>query len=207
MGSAFQYPDYATACKAVNALGESLARGTPVGPKLSPLTFTFTGNGNCSKGAQEVFNHLGAAAVMLPTVQDLQQIVKAGDAGDPGIDRSKVYGFIAEEEDFVAKKDGSAWENGRAEYYNHPERFTPTFYKEVAPYTSCLMNTGYWDARYPRLLTTEQMRDMSRAGESRLLMVGDVSCDIGGSVEFFYRDTQVLRLPPRAPPACPLAVV
>ena len=56
-----------------------------------------------------------------------------------------------------------------------------------------LANCTYWDHRYPRLLTTAQMRDIRAAQGDRpkLQMVADVSCDIGGSVEFLAKSTYI----------------
>jgi hypothetical protein len=54
----------------------------------------------------------------------------------------------------------------------------------------------YWDPRFPRLLTTAQMRDLRNnqrrdtdgvRGKTRnlgLLMDADITCDVGGSVRF-----------------------
>jgi alpha-aminoadipic semialdehyde synthase len=50
----------------------------------------------------------------------------------------------------------------------------------------------YWDQRFPRLLTIEQMNSSQLKGnDRRLIGVGDVTCDVGGSVEFLTRDTDI----------------
>jgi hypothetical protein len=45
----------------------------------------------------------------------------------------------------------------------------------------------YWDHRFPRLLTTEQMAGLAQGSggfrPQRLRAIADVSCDLGGSLE------------------------
>lgn len=53
------------------------------------------------------------------------------------------------------------------------------------------MNCQYWDYRFPRMLTISQMQDLVERGENRLLAVGDISCDRGGSIEFLMKCTSI----------------
>ncbi|MCO5561188.1 hypothetical protein L7F22_014809 [Adiantum nelumboides] len=78
-------------------------------------------------------------------------------------------------------------------YYAHPERYHPIFHKKIAPYASVIVNCMYWERMYPRLLTNEQLRELVsvRSGGlgNRLIGVADITCDIGGSIEFVNRTT------------------
>ena len=47
----------------------------------------------------------------------------------------------------------------------------------------------YWDQRFPRLITREQLRNLVLAKKSRLLGIGDVTCDMEGSIEFLTHYT------------------
>ena len=47
----------------------------------------------------------------------------------------------------------------------------------------------YWDAKYPRLLTLDQAEELEKKQAGRFVMVADVTCDIGGSVEYLLRST------------------
>ena len=81
------------------------------GTDCSDLLWPFiTGNGNVSRGAQEVFEHLPHKWVQ---PEDLPHL-------EPS--RSMVYGVVAEEEHSVRKLDGSPLVD-RAEFYAFPERF------------------------------------------------------------------------------------
>lgn len=104
-------------------------------------------------------------------------------------DLKLVYGVEATAKDMVARRDGGAFE--AAHYYANPDLYEPVFHERVAPHTSVLMNCMYWDAKFPRLLTKQQTEDLARAGRLRMLALGDVSCDVGGSVEFFSHSTEI----------------
>jgi alpha-aminoadipic semialdehyde synthase len=186
MHAAYQYNSLDHACSAVRDVGSRLlSSGNP--SAFNPLVFVFTGNGNCSQGSQEVFAELGEAHEFV-SPSELPELVEAGKRGD--IDRKKVYGCVVDADNLVTPKDANA-NFSMAEYFSHPERYDPVFYKNIAPYMSVLVNGGYWDARYPRLLTIAQQQQLIAEQRSRLLVVGDISCDIGGSVEFLAQDTQI----------------
>lgn len=36
----------------------------------------------------------------------------------------------------------------------------------------------FWEAQYPRLLTIDQMEELELKGKSRLLALGDITCDL-----------------------------
>jgi len=189
LGSSYMYVDLPSAKKAVEAVGTSIhANGMGGIPEdFAPLVIGFTGNGNVSKGAQEIFK-------LLP-----HEFVKVEDLPNLPKNTNKVYGVIAEEEHLVRKKDGTPLTD-RSHYYKHPEEYESNFHEQVAPYLSMLVNCTYWDHRYPRVLTIKQMQEMRsqqkedasthRAGP-KLQMVADVSCDIGGSVEFLTKSTHI----------------
>ena len=54
-----------------------------------------------------------------------------------------------------------------------------------------LANCVYWDQRYPRLVTCAQLRELF-AGPTppRLRVIGDITCDVNGSIECTVRATE-----------------
>jgi alpha-aminoadipic semialdehyde synthase len=46
-----------------------------------------------------------------------------------------------------------------------------------------LINCIYWDHRYPRLVTRDYLEKLFAKGKPKLLVIGDISCDVEGSVE------------------------
>ncbi len=178
MGSAFMYPSYEKAIDAVEHMGKAIAQyGVP--KDLAPFTIIFTGNGNVSTGAQEVFRHL-------PHV-----MVKPEDLPFLPPNRHVLYGCVVEEEFMVRKTISDGKPLDRKEYYAHPERFSPIFHELVLPHARAIMNCTYWDGRYPRLVTKQQLKELTLAGKSKLLAIGDVSCDIHGSMEFLSKSTDI----------------
>ena len=53
------------------------------------------------------------------------------------------------------------------------------------------VNCMYWEQRYPRLLTNKELLYLRNKGQSRLLLVADITCDKGGSIEFVKRVTSI----------------
>ncbi|KAJ2352475.1 hypothetical protein IWW50_004430 [Coemansia erecta] len=87
-------------------------------------------------------------------------------------------------EDYVERIGGGAYI--RDEYREFPDRYRSAFAQKIAPYTTMLVNGIYWESRFPRLMTTRDLADIQRRRElrSRMLAIADISCDIGGSLEF-----------------------
>ena len=50
------------------------------------------------------------------------------------------------------------------------------------------MNCIYWDERYPRLITKNQLEEIY-TGVQKLQVVGDISVDINGAIEFTEKST------------------
>lgn len=178
VGSAYMYPSLENAKEAVHRLGKQITiNGLP--EQYAPMTFVFTGNGNVSKGAQEIFN-------LLP-----HEMVDPADLPHLPRNPNKLYGCIAQEETMVRRiNDDQPF--SRQEYYNHPERYEGAFHTNVLPYASTIVNCTYWDDRYPRLVTMDQLEHLRTVeNNKKLLAVADISCDIGGSVEFLLKDTYI----------------
>lgn len=136
--SSYMYPSVVDAQEAVAKLGREIARvGVP--KALAPMVFVFTGTGNVTKGALDIFKLLPHEFVEpheLPTL--------AGRA-----DRFKVYGCIVTAKDMVAPVQPGATFN-KADYYANPQSYRPVFHETVAPYTSVLVNGMYWVRRVAR---------------------------------------------------------
>jgi alpha-aminoadipic semialdehyde synthase len=52
------------------------------------------------------------------------------------------------------------------------------------------MNCIYWEEKYPRLLTKDFLKNHFSSGTSKLEVIGDISCDIEGSIECTVRATE-----------------
>ncbi|XP_027333102.1 alpha-aminoadipic semialdehyde synthase isoform X2 [Abrus precatorius] len=78
----------------------------------------------------------------------------------------------------------------KADYYAHPEHYNPVFHEKIAPFASVIVNCMYWEKRFPPLLSYKQMQDLTRKG-TPLVGIADITCDIGGSIEFVNRSTSI----------------
>ena len=55
---------------------------------------------------------------------------------------------------------------------------------------SVLLNGVYWDESYPRLITKANIRELwARQRRPRLTVIGDISCDLEGSIEITVKET------------------
>jgi alpha-aminoadipic semialdehyde synthase len=96
---------------------------------------------------------------------------------------------VFREEDMVERKEQNMPFNLQ-EYYAHPERYEGCFERHL-PHLDVLVNCIYWEPRYPRLVTREWAAKNYLPGcAPRLKVIGDISCDIEGSVELTVRATE-----------------
>uniref|UniRef100_U3K5Q9 Alpha-aminoadipic semialdehyde synthase, mitochondrial n=2 Tax=Ficedula albicollis TaxID=59894 RepID=U3K5Q9_FICAL len=191
IGMAHNYRNSSQAVQAVRDAGYEISLGLM--PKsVGPLTFVFTGTGNVSKGAQEMFSALPCEFV---EPHELKEVSRSGDL-------RKVYGTVlSRHHHLVRKRDG---QYDPADYDKHPENYISRFHIDIAPYTTCLINGIYWEQNTPRLLSRQDTQKLlvpvkSAAGAMdgcpelphRLLAICDISADTGGSIEFMTECTTI----------------
>jgi len=174
---AYNYPDLAHAKSALQEMGLSVRAG--LDPDLCPLVIGFAGYGNVSQGAQEVFDLFPHEEI---APEDLAQL------GTRKPTREKLFKVVFKEEHLVVPIDAGE-DFALADYYQNPERYRSRF-ADYLPQLTALVNCIYWTPRYPRLVTRAVARRLWSAGERSLRVIGDISCDIGGSIEFTYKATE-----------------
>ncbi|MFH1196946.1 MAG: bifunctional lysine ketoglutarate reductase /saccharopine dehydrogenase family protein [bacterium] len=171
---AYMYSDLDEAKSAVEKLAQEIKEfGLPA--DLTPLIIGFAGYGNVSKGAWEIFDILPHEVVQPDDLYKLKS--------DEG---KKIYKVVFEEKHLVEPIDGSQhFEIG--DYFNYPEKYKSKF-TNYLPALSVLVNAIYWNEKYPRLITKEYLKEHHH--EIKLIIVGDISCDINGSIEFTEKSTE-----------------
>lgn len=87
----------------------------------------------------------------------------------------------------VANKAGKPFD--KSEYYRSPQNFKPIFSETYLPYITSIFHNMYWDQRFPRLISTEELRTLWKKGQKKLIGIGDVTCDFEGSIEFLRKFT------------------
>ena len=172
------YADLAEAKAAIAAAGERIAEeGLP--KEISPFVIGVAGYGNVSKGAQEILE-------LLPITEATPAALLAG-ALESESGRPMVKVVFREEDTVLPLVDGKPFE--LQEYYDHPERYRAAFSRYL-PRMHALLNCIYWEPRYPRLVTKEDIRTLYGGGQPALRAIGDISCDVEGAVEVTVKATE-----------------
>ncbi|MBU8871622.1 MAG: hypothetical protein KOO60_12220 [Gemmatimonadales bacterium] len=157
----------------LRALGDRIAT-EGLGDRTKPVIMGIAGYGNVSRGCQEILDCLPVreipvcdlAAAADSTVEEVGPLLKV----------------VFKEEDMVSPRSKQA-QFVLQDYYQHPENYRGRF-EDYLPHMDLLMNTIYWEDKYPRLVTRKWARANYGSGKSpRLQVIGDISCDIGGSIE------------------------
>ncbi len=169
----FRYDSIEDAKENITRIGEKIKReGNP--SQLSPLVFGFAGYGNVSQGAQEILDCLPHTEItpddLLTNYHELKK------------DRFHLYKVVFKEEHIVEPIKG---EFDLQEYFTQPEKYKPKF-ETYIPFLDVLVNCIYWTEDYPRLITRNFLRHNANIN---LKVIGDISCDIDGSIEITHKDT------------------
>ncbi|KAJ6220407.1 hypothetical protein RDWZM_006219 [Blomia tropicalis] len=192
IGPAHNYRDSGMAKQAVRACGYEIALGM-MPRSIGPITLVFTGSGNVSQGAQELFQELPFEYV---DVKDLPHVAQLGQT-------SKIYGCVVTRSDHWVHSKGLPYDTTLAD--EHPEQFYSNFSTNIAPYASVIVNGIYWSPNSPKLLTIPDAKRLLQPNYApwlpisigapalphRLLAICDISADPGGSIEFMTDCTTI----------------
>ena len=176
---AHQYQSLSEARDDISSIGELIAE-TGIPPQLRPYVVGFTGYGNVSQGAQEIFGLLPVKEISPAKLLELHKRKKVPD--------NLVYKVIFKEEDMFARIDGQPFD--LHDYYSNPHLYESKF-EQYVPYLSMLINCVYWDKKYPRLVTRKYIKELFDDHEPKLMVIGDISCDVEGSVECTLTSTEI----------------
>ncbi|MCX6150041.1 MAG: bifunctional lysine ketoglutarate reductase /saccharopine dehydrogenase family protein [Ignavibacteriales bacterium] len=175
----YQYASLEEAKEDLRKISEIIkSEGLP--SKITPIIIGFAGYGNVSKGAQEIFDILPNKIIPADMLTRLHDSLT--------LDSSNLYKVVFKEEDMVERKDKQPFE--RQEYFEYPERFESIFEKYI-PFLSVLINCIFWTEKYPKFVTKSFLQnDYVKQSRQKLKIIGDISCDINGSIEITYKATK-----------------
>ncbi|OGS57151.1 MAG: hypothetical protein A3J79_09050, partial [Elusimicrobia bacterium RIFOXYB2_FULL_62_6] len=164
---ALDYPSLYDAEKALQEAGRKLAAdGLPAG--IAPLVIGVTGYGHVSKGAQQILRHFPVIEI---TPAELAAL-PAGAGAEKG--KGRIFKVVFREEDMFEPASGGAFD--LQDYYAHPEKYRSKF-SQYVPRLTALVNCIYWDAKYPRLVTKDLLKELySGKSAPALKVLGDISC-------------------------------
>ena len=181
-GKILQATGYNMLCdaeEAIKIVGAEIAEnGLP--DEIVPLITGFTGYGNVSKGAQDIYD-------LLPSVEikpnELENFIKKGEFSN-----KVVYKVEFREEDMYVHNSGMEFNFDH--FVENPEEYESLMYKYL-PNLSLLVNGIYWEERFPKHVTKEYMKDFYKNNpKQKLKVIGDITCDIEGSVELTVKSTK-----------------
>ncbi|MDO8056963.1 MAG: hypothetical protein Q6361_08895 [Candidatus Hermodarchaeota archaeon] len=157
---------------AITEVGEHI-KTEGFAPELAPLCVGFIGYGNTSKGAQAIFN-------LLP-----HQTVTPAELENLPANNHLLYKVVFREEDTVQPVD-SATSFELQHYYKHGKTLYESCFSQYLPYLTVLMNCIYWTEDYPQMISKAELVQhwKNTQGNPKLIIVGDISCDIQGAIEF-----------------------
>ncbi|MCB2198290.1 hypothetical protein KQI63_02735 [bacterium] len=141
---------------------------------VAPIVVACTGIGRVSSGAQDILDdakpvELNPADLLDPEVMN-------------GLKRNNIYKVVLDMEHFLLHEEDDK-KFDFTEYLAHPERYRSRF-TDYLPSITVLVNGIYWEERFPRLVTKQDVKQLFKdAPTPRLTVIGDVTCDPEGSIE------------------------
>lgn len=154
--------------------------GTP--EEIPPIIVCILGKGKTAQGARQMFDILPHEDI---TIEQLEVIYQKGS-------RKKLYVLHIDIEEIYRLKNDSKFSPEEFNklsvrdkwqvYFDNPE-FFETNLDIVLPYITVLMNCIIWSSKYPRTTTKSLMRKIYNEHKT-LQVIGDITCDPNGSIEF-----------------------
>ena len=172
------YDTLADAEAAIKKVGEMISRdGLP--SEAGPLICGFTGYGQVSKGAQRIYDLLPVETI---TPEELAGFYEKGD-----FSANHVYKVEFHEKHMFVHARDEAFD--LQEYFDHPERYKNQFY-QYPPFLTMIINAIYWEPTCPMLISKADLKTLYEQFEKpNLRVIGDISCDIEGSMEMTVKAT------------------
>jgi len=169
----YQYESLAAAKKEMLSIGQYIEKNG-LEDTLTPLVAGFAGYGHTSKGAQEIFDLLPCEEIK---PGELDEFVKSKKYSS-----HKVYKVVFKEGHMAeTRAKNSSFE--LLDYYKHPEKYRSKF-EIYLPHLTLLMNCIYWESKYPRFVTNNALKKIfENTKYPKLQVIGDISCDLKGSIE------------------------
>lgn len=136
---------------------------------LPAVKLLITGNGKVSQGAQYVLNFIKARHLNEDEFLSTKQVDSISYA-------------VAKAESLVKRKDNRPFDS--IDFRTNPQDYKSDF-MHWAKNTDILICAHYWAAEAPVYLTSGELQDK----ELRIKMIGDVTCDIMGSIHSTVRSS------------------
>ncbi len=177
---AYKYKSLKAAKLAFNEVAQQI-RHQGFGKNLSPFIIGITGHGNVSKGVEEIIDLLNPIEIH---PRDMLQFIRYQRKIS-----HKLYKIVFLKEEKLRSKNGKGFYF--EEYLKNPRHFESNLDNYLG-YLNIFIHTSYWDKRFPRMITRKMVHNLAKKELFRLEFIGDISCDVNGSVELTYKTTTPL---------------
>ena len=171
----YRYAHLEEAKAHLREVGKSIA-ATGLPDAIVPCVIGILGYGNVARGVQEILGCLPVEEVeprMLPRLPRFNRVL---------------YTVVFREEETVEPIDPSS-AFSLTDYFQNPERYRATLSRHL-PYLTVVVNAVYWEKRFPRLVTRDNIENLYRQQENPALrVIGDITCDVEGAVEIARKAT------------------
>lgn len=172
----YHYKSLNEAKFAVKEAGESWVREFD-SAQNKPLVVGVTGDGNVAQGALEIMDQV---PVRKTALSELESVIHAGI--DP------VILVNIKPQDYLRHIDGKQFE--LQHYIDHPDQYNSVL-ENWLNHFDIFVNGIYWDPNYPKLITKAWLKKNFGKSDCRLQVIGDITCDVHGSVECTERATEI----------------
>lgn len=178
---AYEYGGLYAAKEHLRQVGAKIA-AEGLGDRKQPLVIGLAGYGNVYRGCREILDCLPVRDI---PVADLPRV-----AAGPIEASGPLVSVVFREEDMVVPRAAGV-QFVLQDYYQRPQNYRGVFENHL-PHLDLLMNTIYWEERYPRLVTVKWAKHAYGASgpAPRLQVIGDISCDIEGAIELTLKAPQ-----------------
>ncbi len=138
--------------------------------KLKPIKIALTGGGRVAEGAVKVLEQMRIKQV---NINDF-------------LNKTFTHPVFTQihSEQFHVKKGTNFFD--RKDFFKNPENYESHFF-DFAKQADILLACAYWNPKAPLLFTKAQMR----SSEFRIKLIGDITCDINGSIPSTMRSSSI----------------
>lgn len=164
----YEYDSLEECIEELKKIGKEIKeKGLP--KEICPFNIFILGYGNVSIGCQEILSAL--------PVEEIAPDDFAGLKKDVRTDR--MYMAVFKEKHLVERRDDSSFD--LADYFKNGSEYKSKMEKFL-PYCSMYMNGIYWAPGYPVFLKNSELAKLDEE-KPKMVMIGDITCDIEGSIE------------------------
>lgn len=143
-----------------------------------PVVIGIAGYGHVSQGVQSLLNQLPFVEISPKELLKMK---------GNNLSKYKIYKVVFKEEDMVEPLNPKE-KFDLYDYYNNPQKYKSVFNRYL-PYLTVLFNCIYWEQKYPRFVTKEDVKKLWSKEKPKLKVLADISCDVEGAIEVNKRVT------------------